>query len=495
MKHLIQCLASTGIAVILLISCENQKEERLAKQYCSSCHLFTPPSLLDKKNWEANVLPEMAFRMGFPSTEKLTILSPEDLDIVVAALPGRPMISEADWNAIKNYYLTNAPDSIPAAPHHTLDTTLHQFDLSMIEIPGVFPLITLVKTDTATNKTWVGTRAAKLFVMNQSLAVEDSFQLTSPPSHIHFENKNEAIISAMGIMDPNDQSKGQLQLVSRESHKAIPFIDSLKRPVYFEKADLNGDQLDDYVVCGFGNYTGALIAYENKGSGKFNKHLLLNQPGARKVIITDANEDGLKDILVLMTQGDEQISLLSNAGNFNFKITSLLRFPPVYGSSFFDVADFNGDGKFDILYTNGDNADYSITLKSYHGVHVFLNDGKNRFNESWTYPMNGASEALARDFDGDGDLDIAAISFFPDFRYPEEGFLYFENTGQSFTPHTTPMAARGRWLVMEAADFDDDGDEDIILGALNFNNGTPDALRKKWAEKQNSLFVLRNKLK
>ena len=36
--------------------------------------------------------------------------------------------------------------------------------------------------------------------------------------------------------------------------------------------------------------------------------------------------------------------------------------------------------------------------------------------------------ARAMDFDEDGDLDVAAISFFPDFeKYPERSFIYFEN--------------------------------------------------------------------
>ncbi|HRP33809.1 MAG TPA: hypothetical protein PKV73_18055, partial [Agriterribacter sp.] len=32
--------------------------------YCSSCHLFPEPSLLDKKTWVNNVLPNMGWRLG-----------------------------------------------------------------------------------------------------------------------------------------------------------------------------------------------------------------------------------------------------------------------------------------------------------------------------------------------------------------------------------------------------------------------------------------------
>jgi hypothetical protein len=270
-------------------------------------------------------------------------------------------------------------------------------------------------------------------------------------------------------------------------------IDSLQRPVCFEEADLNGDRRNDYVVCSFGNYTGALEVFENKNGQPFKKHVLLRLPGARKVIIKDLDNNGLPDLLVLMTQGDEKIVALYNHGDFNFRLATLLRFSPVFGSSFFDIADFNNDGKFDILYSNGDNADYSAVLKPYHGIRIFLNDGINQFNESWFLPMHGASQALARDFDQDGDLDIAAISFFPDFKkHPEQAFLYFENSGNTFVPYASPLGASGRWLTMEAADHDQDGDLDLLLGALNFETGVPPDTRKRWKEKTVSLLTLTN---
>ncbi len=52
------------------------------------------------------------------------------------------------------------------------------------------------------------------------------------------------------------------------------------------------------------------------------------------------------------------------------------------------------------------------------------------FNQKYFFPINGCYKAMARDFDGDGDLDIATISFFADYEHqPEEGFVYLENKG------------------------------------------------------------------
>jgi hypothetical protein len=494
MKFFLSAFAFTGSVILLLISCENQsqKEARLAHQYCSSCHLFPEPSLLNKESWEKSVLPQMAFRMGFPDSKILSSFPEEDLETVVKSLPGKPMVTEAEWLAIKNYYINNAPDSLAPAPERRYDS-IKTFNIHEIKFPwkGV-PLLTLIKNDSLNNKIYIGLRTSKLFQFNNHLAIEDSFPVPSPVSHILFQKDEPPILSAMGIMDPNDQAKGSMRKLSPPHHSTESFIDSLKRPVYFEKADLNNDQREDYVICSFGNFTGGLLAYESMGNGKFKKHQLLDLPGARKVIVKDFTNDGLNDILVLMTQGDEQISLLTNAGNFNFRITTLLRFPPVYGSSYFDIIDFNHDGKIDIVYTNGDNADHSIILKPYHGVHIYLNNGKNEFKEHTFLQMYGASQAIAHDFDQDGDIDLAAISFFPRFNHPEEGFIYFENNGKDFTPQTTVSASSGRWLIMESFDYDHDGDLDILLGALDFNNGVPVALLNQWKEKRTALLLLQN---
>lgn len=476
---------------ILLSSCEtpSQKGERLAHQYCGSCHAFPDPSLLDKKTWEEHVLPEMAFRMGMPAVNRFNMRG-VDAALASGVVPSHPMVTDEEWEAIKNYFITKSPNSLPEVSI-PVDPTLEQFDVSVKTF--IQPLITLLKVDSSKNEIWIGTRSSRLYELDYNFSLKDSFQLSSPPSSVHTEKDKDPILSVMGIMDPNDAWEGQLIELRTDNHTINSIIDSLQRPVCIEKADLNNDKLDDYVICAFGNYTGALLAYENLGNGNYKKHILYGLPGARKIIIRDVNEDGLKDVLVLMTQGDEQISLLTNGNNFNFRITTLLRFPPVYGSSYFDVVDFNHDGNFDILYTNGDNADFSMILKPYHGVHIFINNRKNEFKESIFLPMHGASQAFATDFDQDGDVDIAAISFFPDFKKnPAQGFIYFENKGKDFLAHSTPLATLGRWLVMDAADIDHDGDTDILLGAMDFDMQVTIDMLLAWQKNKTSVLLLKN---
>ncbi len=482
-----------GAIVFLLYSCLNQsqKDERLAHQACASCHLFPEPELLDKKTWEAGVFPQMAFRMGL-DLSSLANISLDDQPEVIKSLPASSMVSADEWEAIKRFYLSKAPDSLHAEVK-SISTELTQFEPEA-KVFGEFPLLTFVRKDTSENEIYVGSRMKKLYRLNGNFLPQDSFNLSSPPSDILFTKPDPSILM-MGIMDPNDQAKGEISVLRLNSRSGTRIIDSLKRPVHVERKDLNKDGLEDFVVCAFGNYSGSLLAFKGIANGKYERIFLQNQPGARKVIIRDFDGNGMDDILALMTQGDERIILLLNQGNFNFRISTLLRFPPVYGSSYFDVADFNKDGKFDILYTNGDNADYSMVRKPYHGVRVFLNNGSNDFKESWFFNMHGASQAAAKDFDGDGDLDIAAIAFFPDFeKHPEQGFIYFENKDGNFIPQITKMGSKGRWLTMEATDIDDDGDCDLILAALDFNSGVPVTLVDQWKKDRTSILVLRNKL-
>jgi len=131
--------------------------------------------------------------------------------------------------------------------------------------------------------------------------------------------------------------------------------------------------------------TGSLSWYENKGNRSWQRHVLRALPGAIKVYIRDENHDGLPDIWALFAQGEEGIFLYTNKGNGQFDEEQVLRFPPSYGSTSFQLVDMNKDGFEDILYTCGDNGDYSPVLKPYHGVYVFLNDGHNHFKQNFFF--------------------------------------------------------------------------------------------------------------
>ena len=197
--------------------------------------------------------------------------------------------------------------------------------------------------------------------------------------------------------------------------------------------------------------------------------------------------------MVLMAQAREQISIFYNKGQNKFEEKVVLRFPPVYGVSYFELVDFNNDGYMDILLTNGDNWDYSVIRKNYHGIRIYLNDGRDNFENTFFYPLYGASKAIARDFDNDGDLDIAASAFYHNDDNPEHSFIYLLNSGSlDFTAYATPEASLGKWLTMDVGDYDRDGDLDIFLGSYFHTFGEYVKQVAKGAADFPNLLVLTN---
>jgi hypothetical protein len=244
------------------------------------------------------------------------------------------------------------------------------------------------------------------------------------------------------------------------------------RPIQSTPIDFNNDGLMDYAVSAFGHNRGGLYLLKQLSDHTFQKVPVREIPGATMSHIRDFNRDGWPDIITLFAHGDEGIWVFLNDRKGGFTARNLLRFPPVYGSSSFQLADMNHDGKEDIVYTAGDNSDYSRILKPYHGLYIFIQSGNFEFRQSFFYPINGCTKAMVSDFDKDGDIDIATIAFFPDLKNkPEETFTYFEqnNADKTLRANAVPVHRDGRWICMDVNDFDGDGDDDIILG--NYSKG------------------------
>ena len=172
----------------------------------------------------------------------------------------------------------------------------------------------------------------------------------------------------------------------------------------------------------------------------------------------------MNDIMVLMAHGNERISLLVNQGNGHFDERVLIRFPPVYGSTGFELTDFDGDQQLDIVYTCGDNADISVVNKPYHGIYLYQNKGNFIYEQVFHYPMPGAYAAVSRDFDLDGDIDLAAVAFFVDDALPLRFVLLEQQPDLQFRVLSNVVNTVGRLIDIEAADIDRDGDQDIIVG-------------------------------
>jgi hypothetical protein len=475
-----------------------EKGKKLASLYCTSCHLLPDPGQLDKKSWEKGVLPAMGPRLGiFGYLDQNYPSSRYDGFVSRSFYPSKPVLEPEEWKNILDYYISMAPDSLEGQKRNaSLRTGLKLFTVAIPNSRYENPVTGFAAIDTSLPEhriviTDVSKKA--LYRFNSDLRLIDSISTKTQVVGIDFQ-PHEMTLCNIGILNPNNGKYGTAEHIRIDGqgkmHLDSPALfNDLARPVQITSVDFNQDGKKDFLVCEFGNLNGALCWMENQGDGKFRRHLLRPSPGAIKAWVQDYNHDGLPDIWVLFAQGDEGIFLFTNKGGGRFEQQEVLRFPPMYGSSYFELADFNRDGFPDIVYTCGDNADYSRVLKPYHGVYIFINDGKNHFKQQYFFPINGCYKAVARDFDGDGDLDIAAISFFADYaRQPEEGFVYLENKGNlEFQPYTVPETQQGRWLTMDVADLDGDGRPDIILGNFSI---APAMIKSKYNWKQGPPFIV-----
>lgn len=476
--------------------------QQLSRSYCASCHLFPDPSLLDKTTWQKSVLPRMALRMGQTGnamSEYMRISNTAELTRLMQAgvFPERPMLNPADWQKIVAFYQTTAPEKLPKQPAHApVQVQLPLFRVQP-STNALDAFVTLLRYDSLAHRIWAGDGRGNLFVLNQNLQRVDSIRLDSAPTDVHPSPNGSIDLLTVGVLNPNDRLAGSWTSGVSPGKSFTPQLKNLERPVQATPADLNRDGRNDLVVCQFGHYLGKLTWHEQLATG-YREHLLDSIPGARLALVRDINHDQWPDIVALLTQGNEQVAVYYNQHNGQFKKETVLRFPPVYGSSYLELIDIDRDGDDDLIYTNGDNADYSIILKPYHGIRIFMNDGHFRFRQAWFYPMHGATQTVIRDFDQDGDLDLAAIAHFPDFGHrPNESFIYFENQGAlHFAPHTFADAGRGRWLTMDAGDVDQDGDEDILLGSFFRPTGPDHAnLMERWRKPGTGVVLLRNTLK
>lgn len=471
----------------------------LARQYCSACHLFPEPDLLDKKTWANHAFRKMAPFLGVGKLR--TEGRPDGRRIEESnVFPPTPLLSEADWNAIRNYYIENAPaEALPQPEHAQIVTGLPLFAPEKLTLPGTIPSTTMVRIDRAIGGIVLGDAASGgLAIFGGDRGPARRVPLGGAPVDLAHDG-NRLLATLIGHVFPSDVPDGKVVVVPAAGSTGSPveILSRLERPTQCVVADLNGDGRSDLLVCSFGNLLGRLSWFERAADGTYIRHDLLEVPGAVHAEVRDLDGDGKPEIVVLMAQGKEGLFLFANKGGGKFEVRPLLQFGPANGTTYFEFADMNRDGFPDVVIANGDNGEYPSPFKRYHGVRIYLNDGKSNFTEAYFYPINGAFKVVARDFDGDGDLDLAAISFFPDYRrVPGESFVYLENLGgMRFAPRTFAGAEDGRWITMDAGDVDGDGHIDIVLGA--FAQGPPgidipQALSTAWRTNGVNALLLRN---
>ena len=454
---------------------------------------------------------DISYLSDHPEFARINVSARQEILKREGVFPDRPLVTSEDWRLIRNYFVSEAPEfALEQNNKQELNWFLPIFNNEPINYSSAPAVTTLVSINESKNNIYIGDGfAATLSIMDDSgsffsapLAAEKPIY----PVDIHVD-QNIAYIASIGDLTATQPSKaGPAHIAKVDLSKEITadsfevVLDDLYRMADMNVLDLNNDDKLDFVVSGFGAVFGNLSWFESTDNGDYEEHTLLALPGVVKSEIYDFNDDGLLDIIVLVSDAREGLHILENQGDNEFKLITIFESHPAYGHTFFELADFNKDGNIDILVVNGDNVDSDPynTNKSYHGLRIYINHNNYVFKEEFFYPMYGAFVAKTADFDDDNDLDIVASSFYPDFSSERmESFAYLENNGDlSFKSYTNEAVMNGRWMTMDVGDIDGDSDIDVVLGGGYIPVGmfANMDLYEKMVRESPQLMILRNNL-
>jgi hypothetical protein len=221
--------------------------------------------------------------------------------------------------------------------------------------------------------------------------------------------------------------------------------------------DLDGDGDGDAVSASY--FDNKLAWYENlDGQGNFGRQRIVSgdTQGLEYVSVGDIDGDGDMDLLTA-SRDDNKVAWYRNLdgkGTFDTQITvSVALAVPTY----VQAADIDGDGDLDILANGYDYDDSSLGW--------FENiDGDGTFGPEnlITRDVSLPTAIDVADFDGDDDLDVVTSSG------GDDRVIWYENTdgnGDFDQGRLLSDAIDGAFSV-RAADFDQDGDQDVVTIAL-----------------------------
>ena len=222
-------------------------------------------------------------------------------------------------------------------------------------------------------------------------------------------------------------------------------------------ADVDGDGHVDVLSASFGD--DKIAWYENDGGTPpgFTEHVVSTADrGARSVFAADIDSDGDTDLLSAADRAG-RVSWYANDGHSPPGFTQRIITFTAAAAWAVSAADMDGDGDVDVLSASAAVTD--DTLK------WFENDGgatPSFVERIISEKREAAFDVVPADIDGDGDLDVLAVTA------TDDTVAWYENDGATppgFTERVVSSTA-GFPQAADTADVDGDGDRDLLTTSI-----------------------------
>jgi hypothetical protein len=259
-----------------------------------------------------------------------------------------------------------------------------------------------------------------------------------------------------------------------------PFPNSNGGSFAFE--DIDNDNDKDVIITGLtgsGTGVGFTKLYTNNGTGIFSEVLStpFDQLGNSSVVFIDVENDGDKDIILAGKDSSNTnlTKLYLNNGSGVFTVSSLSSFVGISGGDL-AVADSDNDGDRDVI-VNGSSSQGFITK-------LYNNNGSGIFTEVTTTPFIGTLSGAVEfaDFDNDGDKDVILLGAGNSSVICK---IYQNQGNNSFVESNDLIPTYIASIAIE--DIDNDTDLDFIIGGTHFTSPTKNPKLYK-----NNLITLSN---
>ncbi len=445
-------------------SADYVKGEQQAKTYCTSCHQYVPPELLDKASW-VSVLNSMKHEMNQSGFE----------------------IPYKEWLTIQQFYRNQSPIFLSSSTKEKPARTT-QFDAAEV-FTSFNGHISLLSSEE--QYLYMGNMNGEVQIDSAGFTIIKETINNIVPIGITKLDDSFLLLNA-GNLNPSNEPNGSLIQLKPNGKEEV--ISNLIRPVHLTSSNSAAHSNQLLAISSFGSVldtinTGGLFVYQHT-NGSFTQQWSYPSPGATKSIFKDFDHDGDEDIISLFSQGNERIIYFENKTAFNYKEHILVNHSPVWGTNDFIFTDIDQDDVEELIVSTGDNGDASAIFKPYHGIRIYSKNKSNDFVEEVFIPLDGVSKLINVDADNDQDQDLIALCMYPNlFQYPWQTIVYLENKGSmNFELKYLEETSSNQWVLATMYDNNNDDKSDLLVGANQLiQYQFPPALKKNWRKQQTTI--------